>query len=283
MQRSRARASSTDDDVITTGVDWAAGGAPPSRRGARSSRGTARPTLDWYVAADDRWHVPPTEPSTRQTRFEGTPVVETRVRIPGGDAVQRVYSVADAGGLTVIEVTNESTLPIAVAFTGAPLLLRRPPTSMPPRGSSCLPMRSSSRSAISQRLSSLVRTNQRSVRPARASRLPDQVVRGWLAQTQRASRFVLPDTSLVDAVTAARCELLLNGPSTNDDPVGVVLGIAELVRLGQQPGIWVPEIASELERLARSGARIPAGVAGAAAPTCCTPRANIEPSTTCVG
>ena len=92
------------------------------------------PSVDWFVAADDRWHRPQLETSTRQTMLQGTPVVETRVRIPGGDAVHRVYSVADAGGLTVIEVTNESTLPIAVAFTGTPLLSRRPPTSTPPQG-----------------------------------------------------------------------------------------------------------------------------------------------------
>ena len=91
-------------------------------------------TIDWFVAADDRWHRPQHETSTRQTRVAGTPVVETRVRIPGGDAVQRVYSVADAGGLTVIEVTNDSTLPIAVAFTGGGLVSRRPPTSTPPQG-----------------------------------------------------------------------------------------------------------------------------------------------------
>jgi hypothetical protein len=72
--------------------------------------------VDWFVAADDRWHRPEVETSTRQTRLDGTPVVETRVRIPGGEA-QRA-SVADAGGLTVIEVTNESSLLIVAAFTG---------------------------------------------------------------------------------------------------------------------------------------------------------------------
>ena len=43
---------------------------------------------------------------------------------PGGDAVQRVYSVADAGGLTIIEMTNDSPLPIAVAFSRGDLLSR---------------------------------------------------------------------------------------------------------------------------------------------------------------
>ena len=57
------------------------------------------PALDWYVAADDRWHVPRAEPAVRQSRVQGTPVVETRLRVPGGDIVQTVYSCADAGGV----------------------------------------------------------------------------------------------------------------------------------------------------------------------------------------
>ena len=61
------------------------------------------PTLDWFVAADDRWHVVAEETSVRQRRIEGTPVVETRVRVPSGDVVQRIFTVADAGGLTIVE------------------------------------------------------------------------------------------------------------------------------------------------------------------------------------
>jgi hypothetical protein len=38
-----------------------------------------------------------------------------------------------------------------------------------------------------------------------------------------------------------------------------------LVRLGQQPAIWVPDVATQLERLARSGVQIPGGVLEAAA------------------
>jgi hypothetical protein len=225
------------------------------------------PAIDWFVAADDRWHRPQHETSTRQTLLQGTPVVETRVRIPGGDAVHRVYSVADAAGLTVIEVTNESTLPIAVAFTGAPLLSRRPPTSMPPQGID-LPA-DAVIFPIGHQASVVVgRSHSATAQPSLPDSIPspDQVARGWLAQTQRASRLHLPDAVMVDAVTAARCELLLNGPAFhNDDPVSVLLGIAELVRLGQQPTIWVPGVAAELERLARSGAQIPAGVVAAAA------------------
>jgi hypothetical protein len=223
-------------------------------------------SIDWFVAADDRWHRPQHETSTRQTTLDGTPVVETRVRIPSGDAVQRVYSVADADGLTVIEVTNESTLPIAVAFTGGDLLSRRPPTSMPPQGidlpadAVLYPVGHRATVAVARAHRAYGMTLPETIASA------EQVGRGWLAQTQRASRLHLPEPALVEAVTTARCELLLNGPSRDGgDPSSVLLGIAELVRLGQQPAIWVPDVAAELERLARSGAQIPAGVVEGAA------------------
>lgn len=220
-------------------------------------------TTDWFVAADDRWHRPQHETATRQTKLGGTPVVETRVRIPGGDAVQRVYTVADSGGLTIIEVTNESTLPIAVAFTGGGLLSRRPPSAMAPQGID-LPA-----DAVIFPVG-----HQASVTVARAHHgaagavLPetvasaDQVARGWMAQTQRAGRLHLPDVAMVEAVTAARCELLLNGPSKAEpgaddvDPVTFLLGIAELVRLGDRPSIWVPDVAAQLERWARAGGQV---------------------------
>ena len=217
-------------------------------------------TIDWFVAADDRWHTPSTETSTRQTRLSGTPVFETRVRIPGGDAVQRVYSVAAAGGMTVIEVTNESTLPIAVAFTGGGLLTRRPPTSMPPQGID-LPADAVIHPIGHGATITLARSHGAAT--ALPDSLPpaDQVVRGWLAQTHRASRLQLPDLTMVEAVTAARCELMLNGPfplaeEESIDPAAFILGVAELVRLGDQASFWVPDIATQLEAMARAGTQI---------------------------
>jgi hypothetical protein len=211
------------------------------------------PCVDWFVAADDRWHRPQHETATRQNLIDGTPVVETRVRIPGGDAVQRVYSVADGGGMTVIEVTNDSTLPIAIAFTGGRLLSRRPPTSTPPQGIDLAD--DAVMFPIGHQATVVV------ARPHRAgSVMPEtiasaeQVARGWLAQTQRAGRLQLPDAALAEAVTTARCELLLNGPGTADDPDGLVLGIAEMVRMGDAASTWVPEIATQLEHIARSAA-----------------------------
>ena len=223
---------------------------------------------DWFVAADDRWHRPQHESATRQVKLDGTPVVETRVQIPGGDALQRVYSVADAGGLTIIEVTNESTLPIAVAFTGGGLVSRRAPTTAPAQGID-LPADTVIYPVGHQAVVVVARPHGD---VAAGTALPDtvasadQVARGWLAQTQRASRLQLPDVALVEAVTAARCELLLNGPSSGEsgdgegdgdgDPATFLLGVAELVRMGDRPSIWVPGIAEQLERWARSGTQI---------------------------
>ncbi|HEX6786881.1 MAG TPA: hypothetical protein VF076_06770, partial [Acidimicrobiales bacterium] len=74
-------------------------------------------TLDWWIAAEDRWHTPAREPAVRQRAVEGVPVVETAVRVPGGDVVHTVYAVADGGGLTVIELENRSPAGVAVALS----------------------------------------------------------------------------------------------------------------------------------------------------------------------
>lgn len=215
--------------------------------------------IDWFVAADDRWHTPQHEAATRQISVSGTPVTETRVRIPGGDAVQRVYSVADFGGMTVIEVTNESTLPIAVAFTGGGLLTRRPPTSMPPQGID-LPADAVIHPVGHGASITLARSHGAATTLPESLPSAEQVVRGWLSQTHRASRLQLPDVAMVDAVTGARCELLLNGPvgleMDDRDPASFLLAVAELVRLGDSPAFWVPEVATHLERWARTGAQI---------------------------
>ena len=116
---------------ITTGVAGGSWRADVTPWGAIEPwDGSSR--LDWFVAADDRWHVPSREPAVRQRRLSGTAVVETRVRVPTGDAVHRVYSVADSRGLTVVEVENDSSLPIAVAFAGRDDVLTDRPSGAAP-------------------------------------------------------------------------------------------------------------------------------------------------------
>ena len=108
-------------------------------RGTVTEHGSVLPTdgsaeLDWFIAADDRWYTPRNEPTTRQKWYAGYPVAETRVKIPGGDMIQRVYSVADLGGMTVMEFENDSTLPIAVAVTRRDVFTTREPAANPPVG-----------------------------------------------------------------------------------------------------------------------------------------------------
>jgi hypothetical protein len=211
--------------------------------------------VSWHVAAEDRWHTPAHEPALRQRRIEGTAVVETRLRIPDGDAVQRVWSVPELGGLTVIEVENDSPLPFAVAFAGGRVLTERPPADVPiqgielPEPAIVLPVghRSSIRVAVPHDPRWIRAWALPTLAPAMA------VVRGWLTVVHRASRVVLPDTGLADALTAARCDLLLSGPiSGNDDPVGFLLDVAELGRLGDDADAWMPEIVEPIARVARS-------------------------------
>jgi hypothetical protein len=74
-------------------------------------------TLDWWIGADDRWRVPAREPAVRQQALDGAPVAETRLRIPGGDAVQRVYGIGGRGDVVVVEVENDSPGACIVAFS----------------------------------------------------------------------------------------------------------------------------------------------------------------------
>ena len=182
--------------------------------------------IDWYVAADDRWHDPKTEPATRQKWYSGYPVAETRVKIPGGDLIQRVYSTADLGGMTVIDFENDSPMPVVVAVTRNDLFTTRQPADNPPQGidlpsdSLVIPVghRASTRVAISH------------VRPE-SGRLPEdtpthqQVVRGWETACDAAGRITVPDHTIVANVARMRSDMLLG--------VGADHAAIELVRLGE--------------------------------------------------
>jgi hypothetical protein len=77
--------------------------------------------LDWWVGADDRWHVPADERAVRQQLVGSAPVVETAMRIPSGDAVLRAWAVPGPGAATVVvEVENTSPVPVALALAVVP-------------------------------------------------------------------------------------------------------------------------------------------------------------------
>jgi hypothetical protein len=82
-------------------------------------------SLDWWIGADDRWHLPSREVGVRQRLVGASPVVETAMSIPSGDALHRAYAVrrssAEGGGeLVVVEVENASKAPVAVALAVRP-------------------------------------------------------------------------------------------------------------------------------------------------------------------
>lgn len=209
--------------------------------------------LDWYVAADDRWHTPADEPAVRQERVEGTPVVETRLRIPNGDAVQRIWSVPDHGGLTIVEIENASPLAIAVAFNHGRILSVREPNA-PIEGIS-LPADAVA-FPVGHHATLTVAIAHAGERAGALPAVPPMagVVRGWLATAERASRLLLPDPTLAERVVATRCELALAGPEApNDDPVGFAIGLGQLVRMGEMADPWLPDLAMALERAGRNG------------------------------
>lgn len=232
--------------MITTGVTGSRWRASISPWGALTPW-DGQP-LNWFVAADDRWHVPSEEVAVRQRRIEGTPVTETRVRVPNGDVVQRVYSVVDGGGITVIEVENESTLPVAIAFDRRDVLTERPIVDIPIEGIDLPP--TACVLPLGHRATTRIGVPHRAPGDGRLpAGLPtaSQVVRGWTVLVGRASRFVLPDgergSALVETITAERCELALGAvPHAGDDPVAYCLALGELIRMGERPEHWLPEL-----------------------------------------
>lgn len=211
--------------------------------------------LDWFVAADDRWHRPAEEPTLRQQRVADSAVVRTRLRVPTGDVVHTVYSVA--AGFTIIEVLNESTMPIAVAFTRSDVRSERPIIDQPimgielPVGSCVMPVGHQARVRIA------IAHDGSGPGPLPAG-LPevDQVVRGWNTLVDRSGRMNLPDTdhsaTLVAQSRAARCELLLGEMArAEDDPARFLVDLEDLVRMGEPVDPWLAELAAAVEALAR--------------------------------
>jgi hypothetical protein len=73
-------------------------------------------SLDWWIGADDRWHVPAREAAVRQTLVDGMPVVRTAMRIPGGDAVAVVAAVPEPEPIAVLDVTDDSPAAFVLAL-----------------------------------------------------------------------------------------------------------------------------------------------------------------------
>lgn len=201
--------------------------------------------LRWAVAAEDRWYLPESEPSRRQRWYAGTPVAETKIRVPSGDLVSRVWCAADLGGVTVLEFDNQSSLPLAIGLSRDDLLTTSPPSSARPSGiempgaSMVVPVghRATARAVL------LHSSPHRGMLTADIADAPS-VVRGWESAVGIASVLAVPDHEAVSLAVRARCDLLLA-----DELPTEVHALVETARLngvdGHASGSAAGEIASE--------------------------------------
>lgn len=217
------------------------------------------PRLSWYIAADDRWYKPARETTVRQRLISGVPVIETRVKVPSGDAVQRIYGVANLGGLVVVEIYNDSSLPIAVAFDRGDIATMRAPSptgvqgiDLPP-GSVVFPVGHHATMRVAIQVGDL--TTSSTIIDLEALPSAEQVERGWTHALQSTSRIDVPELSWSTLLTSQRCGILLSQPIANRnnrddvDDVEFVLDLAERVRLGDKAEQWASDVAFATERI----------------------------------
>ena len=131
----RAEALGRTDPVLATtpvGTVDAAAIADVDPAGWVQLRG-AQWSLDWWIGAEDRWHHPAREAAVRQRTLGDAPVLETAMRVPGGDVVHRAFGVratspgADGApwddSAVVVELENSTAVPVAAALVLRPLAL----------------------------------------------------------------------------------------------------------------------------------------------------------------
>jgi hypothetical protein len=71
-------------------------------------------SVEWWIGAEDRWHLAPQEAAVRQTLVDGMPVARTAMRVPGGDALHEVFGATPDA--VVVDVENASPAPFVAAF-----------------------------------------------------------------------------------------------------------------------------------------------------------------------
>ncbi|MBJ7271544.1 MAG: hypothetical protein JHD11_03825 [Ilumatobacteraceae bacterium] len=225
--------------------------------------------LRWFIAADDRWYRPSRETTVRQREVSGVPVIETRIKVPGGDAVQRVYGVANFGGAIVVEIYNDSSLPFAVAFDRGDISTMREPSPTGvqgidlPAGSVVFPVGHHATMRAAILVGAGFDAANRRLTAQEIESLPsfEQVERGWLGALQISSRVDVPNLSWSSVLTSQRCKVLLSNSAELAESsdislvVDLLLDRAERVRLGDKPAQWVDEVAVATERILKQCAK----------------------------
>ncbi|MDH3704746.1 MAG: hypothetical protein OES57_01690 [Acidimicrobiia bacterium] len=83
-------------------------------------------TVEWWIGAEDRWHRSGAEVGVRQERLGPGPVLETAMRVPGGDVLARVGAAEVDGSVVAVEFENRSAVPVALAVVLRPFSLGGP-------------------------------------------------------------------------------------------------------------------------------------------------------------
>ena len=74
-------------------------------------------SINWAVGADDRWHFAENETSVRRAQGDENTSVEIRMRVPGGDIVQRTDVIpVGIDSAVLLEFENETPVPVAIAI-----------------------------------------------------------------------------------------------------------------------------------------------------------------------
>lgn len=115
-----------DDRSNLTGRNWTLLGAVGADHvGGVDPRGlvVTRPnswSIDWWIRSERRWHFPSREANIRQRCIDDAPVIETSMRVPGGDIEHAAYAVGGASSAVVIEIANRTPVPVAVTVAVRP-------------------------------------------------------------------------------------------------------------------------------------------------------------------
>jgi hypothetical protein len=205
--------------------------------------------VEWWVGGDDQWHAPAASPSRRQRVVDNTPVVETVIRVPGGDVAWRVAAAASAeGGSVAIEFQNSGTLPVALgiavvapadgeaAKTRPAVRFTAPARSVAAEGGIELLVHPVSHGS----------TWRCSIGPNPPDVLPpiDAIVRGWQALTRQGASIATGDDAADDALAVARASLLLHA-HTRDRAVAAPVATA-LTLLGHEDEAEALRVAARL-------------------------------------
>lgn len=208
--------------------------------------------VGWWIGADDRWYDPSTERALRQTRPGPAPVLETRLRVAGGDILATTWAAIGDGPAVVVELANETPVPVPVAITvdgdirnlaveGRRLVADGVVACAADRdagrfalvdGSADLwsvvtgggaveavpePVSSRNGDAAGALIVPLLhRQSLRFVVPGGAPSLfpgPDRIAAGWATRLEQATRVELPDEALSASVSTGLIDLLFAQPT----------------------------------------------------------------------